>query len=421
MMSSKARVSLVLVLSVGVALAGLGSSTVLSVAPSSAFAQAPRLERNIKVGIVDTYSGPPAVFSNDALNGFRLALTEINREGVLGARIEFVTRDERFSPEVGLTMARELVLQERVDILVGTINSATALAIGAYAKDQKIPFIVWISKSERITGQNGHRYVFSTGENTAMAGRAAAEALAHRPYTKFWIGAEDYEYGHAITNSFWRFMKRAKPEVTLLGQTWWRTGEPDLVPYLTAIANARPEIVFFGTGGAGMTNVLRVMKATGMSERTPTMIHTAIDHAVLRPLGPNAPEGVFGTIDYLWYYPNTPANQAFVRAFQAAYGGPPGFPAFHGYITGHYIAQAIRKARSLDKEKFVDALEGLKISTPVGEVEMRACDHQAVLPLFLGVTKKTPQYEFLVASNIVTLRGQDVMPTCDDIRKARGQ
>lgn len=283
----------------GVALLFLVLTASVATVPVPLQAQAPRIERAIKVGIIDTYSGPPAVFGNDALNGFKLALAEINKDGVLGARIEFVTRDERFSPEVGLSMARELVLQEKVDILVGTINSATALAIGAYAKEQKIPFLVWISKSEKITGQSGHRYVFSTGENTAMAGRAMAEAMARRPYVKYWIGAEDYEYGHSITNSFVRFLKRAKPEVTVAGQSWWRTGEPDLVPYVTAIANARPDAVFFGTGGAGMTNVLRVVKATGMSSRIPIVIHTAIDHAVLRPLGANAPEGVLGTIDYL--------------------------------------------------------------------------------------------------------------------------
>ncbi|MDR7555198.1 MAG: ABC transporter substrate-binding protein [Armatimonadota bacterium] len=398
-----------------------GTALAVAVAAAGVAGPAPRLERNIKVGIVDTYSGPPAVFGNDALNGFKLALADINREGVLGAKIEFVTRDERFSPEIGLSMARELVLQERVDLLVGTINSATALAISAFAREQRMPFIVWISKSEAITGAKGHRYVFSTGENTAMAGKALAEALAKKGYTRYWLGAEDYEYGHAITNSFWRFTKRVKPDATLAGQTWWRLGEIDLVPYLTQIMQARPEVVFFGTGGAGMANVLRTMRVLGFAARVPAAIHTAIDHAVLRPLGPNAPEGVFGTIDYLFYYPESPANQAFVRAFQAAYGGPPGFPAFHGYITAHFIAEAYRKARTLDREKFIDALEGLRIATPVGPVEMRPCDHQAVLPLFFGVTKKTPQFEFLVASDIVTIPGPEVMPTCDDIRRARGQ
>lgn len=384
-------------------------------------AQAPQLPREIKVGIVDTYSGPPAVFSNDALNGFKLALNDINKAGVLGSRITFVTRDEKFSPETGLSMARELVLQEKVDLLVGTINSATALAISAYAREQKVPFIVWIAKSEVITGAKGHRYVFSTGENTAMAGKALAQFAASRPYRRWWIAGEDYEYGHAIADAFWRYMKQLKPEVTLAGQTWWKTGEPDLIPYLTAILSARPDAVFFGTGGAGMANVLKTMRAIGFAERVPAAIHTAIDYTALKPLGPNAPEGVMGTTDYLFYYPETAENQSFVWAFQSAYGTPPGFPAFHGYITAYFIAEAFRRAGSLDRERFINALEGLRIRTPVGMVEMRACDHQAVLPIFAGVTKKSPQFDFLVAANIVTFRGPQVMPSCAEIQRLRGQ
>ncbi len=401
-------------------LLGVGLLTAAVVAGAAA-APGVRFDRNIKVGVVDTYSGPPAVFGNDALNGFKLALQEINRDGVHGARIEFVTRDERFSPEIGLSMARELVLQERVDVLVGTINSATALAISAFAREQRVPFIVWISKSEDITGAKGHKYVFSTGENTAMAGKALAEAVAKRGFTRFWLAAEDYEYGHRITNSFWRFMKRARPEAQLVGQTWWRTGEPDLVPYLTQILQARPQAVFFGTGGAGMANVMRTMQVIGFAQRIPSAIHTAIDVTVLRPLGTAAPEGVFGTTDYLYYYPETPANRKFVQDFQAAYGSPPGFPAFHGYITGYFIAEAFRKAGSLDRERFVTALEGLRIRTPLGEVEMRACDHQAVLPMIFGVTRRDPRFPHLVAGDPVILPGRDVMPTCEDIRRAREQ
>ena len=59
--------------------------------------------RNIKVGIIDCYSGPPAVYGNDALNGFKLALEEINKEGVLGGKIEFTTRDTKFKVDIGLT------------------------------------------------------------------------------------------------------------------------------------------------------------------------------------------------------------------------------------------------------------------------------------------------------------------------------
>ena len=391
-------------------------ATLLILVPFNASAQRP-----IKVGVIDTYSGPPAVFADDALNGFKLALAEINKKGVLGRKIEFTTRDDKWKVDLGLSVAKELVMREEVDVIVGTINTSVAVAISDYVKGEKMPFIVWISKSEHITGSKGHRYVFSTGENTAMGGKAGGSALAKKPYVKYWIAGDDYEYGHAIAEAIWRNLKAQKPSVEKIGETWWKTGEPDLIPYFTSVMAAKPDAFIVCGGGATMTNSLKACKTTGIHEKIPVFMHTATDHAVLKPLGLDAPEGVMGTMDYHFYYPETPANKAFVKAFQDAYGAPPGFPAFHGYITAHFIAEAYKKAGAVDKEKFINALEGLMIDSPAGKTEMRDCDHQAVLPMYLGVTKKVPQYNHLISSNIVTLTGKDVMPSCEEIMKARGK
>ena len=94
-------------------------------------------QRTIKVGILDSYSGPPAVYGNDALNGFKLALNDINKKGVLGTKIEFTTRDDKFKVDIGLSMAKELVMMEKVDLIVGTINSAVSLAVSDYLKGRK--------------------------------------------------------------------------------------------------------------------------------------------------------------------------------------------------------------------------------------------------------------------------------------------
>jgi branched-chain amino acid transport system substrate-binding protein len=51
---------------------------------------------------------------------------------------------------------------------------------------------------------------------------------------------------------------------------------------------------------------------------------------------------------------------------------------------------------------------------------MRACDHQAVLPMYMGTLKKVPQYNFLISTDIVTLSGKEVLPTCEEIKKIRG-
>jgi len=384
------------------------------------FSPTQTMARDIKVGIIDCYSGPPAVYAKDALNGFKLALKEINKKGVLGKKIVFTTRDTKFKVDIALNMAKELVMREDVDVLVGTINSGASLAVSeAVAKKEKVPFIVWIAKSERITGEKGHRYVFSTGENTAMAGKAGGVALSKKPYVRYWIAGDDYEYGHAIASAAWRNLKRLKPDVKVIGKSWWKPGEPDLIPYLTSIMAAKPDAVIFCTGGRSMTNIMKAIKATGMAKKVPIWIHTATDHAVLKPLGKEAPEGVMGTMDYHFYYPDIPSNQAFVNAFKATYGTPPGFPAFHGYITAQFIAKAFEKAGKINKEKFIDAMEGLVINSPVGNLEMRACDHQVMLPMYLGVTKYSPKYGFVISSNIITLAPEDVMPSCDEIMKAR--
>jgi branched-chain amino acid transport system substrate-binding protein len=119
-------------------------------------------------------------------------------------------------------MAKELIMNEKVDILVGTINSAGALAVSEFCKTEKIPFLVTFSKSDKITGEKGHRYVFSITENTAMIGKAAAVGLSKRPFVKYWIAGDDYEYGHALADGVWGNLKKIKPNVELVGQSWWK-------------------------------------------------------------------------------------------------------------------------------------------------------------------------------------------------------
>jgi branched-chain amino acid transport system substrate-binding protein len=385
--------------------------------PAGTRAQAP-----IKVGIIDTYSGPPTTFTYDVRDAFKLATDEINgKGGVLGRKIEFTTRDDKFKVDICLSMAKELIMMEKVDILMGTINSAGTLAVSEYCKTEKIPFLVTFSKSDKITGEKGHRYVFSITENTAMIGKAAAAGLAKKPYVKYWIAGDDYEYGHALADGVWGNLKKLKPGVELIGQSWWKVGEPELTPYLTAITAAKPDAVIFATGGASMVNAMKAAKATGFADKIPMFIHTATELSTLAPLGLDAPEKIIGTSNYHFYYPDTPKNKAFAKAFKDAYGREPKVGALYGYLAAQFIAKAIEKAGKMDREKFIDALGGLKVDSPIGEIEMRALDHQAMLPMYMGVTKKVAEYPFLIATDIVTIPAKDVMPSIEEIKKARGQ
>ncbi len=96
----------------------LGMIAALLVAGTMAFAAEP-----IKVGIVDSYSGPPSTYTNDVRDGFKMAVDAINAKGgVLGRKITFVTRDDKFKVDLALSAAKELIMREKVDLLMGTIN-----------------------------------------------------------------------------------------------------------------------------------------------------------------------------------------------------------------------------------------------------------------------------------------------------------
>jgi branched-chain amino acid transport system substrate-binding protein len=378
----------------------------------------------IKIGIADTYSGGAAIFGLDMRDGFRMGMNEINAAGgVLGKKLEIVTRDEKFQPAIALAMAKELIMKENVDLLMGTISSASALAISELAKKEKVPFLVTYAKSEKITGALGHRYVFSMADNTAMAGRAAGEAIAKKGYTKFWIAGDDMEYGHAICEATWNQIKKINPKAELLGQTWWKVGETDFVPYITQIMAAKPDYIIMGNSGASVIGFQKAAKATGLIQKIPIYQHTAIEFSVLTSLGLDGPENVAGTASYIFYYPKTKENKAFADKFQKLYNRLPTMPAFFGYVTSQMVAKAYQKAGVVNKEKFIDALEGMTVEgTALGKLQVRKCDHQLLYPIFYGMTKKVPEYkDHLVGTDIVTVPPGTGYPTCEEIAQARAK
>jgi branched-chain amino acid transport system substrate-binding protein len=93
--------------------------------------------------------------------------------------------------------------------------------------------------------------------------------------------------------------------------------------------------------------------------------------------------------------------------------------AVYGMLAAKMISQAYLKAGKAKTEAFIDAVEGLTVDSPVGPVTMRACDHQAMLPMFMGVTKKVAGYDYLIATDIVTIPGEEVMPSCEEIAESR--
>lgn len=363
----------------------------------------------IKVGVVDSFTGPSTVLARDVLDGLRLGVEAVNNDGgVLGKRIEIVTRDDRSRPASAFSLARELIEHEGVDMLAGTSNAASYLAVSDVCRNKRVPFFA--TGCPRRTYQpraaeKGLRYIFHINETAEMAGRAAAIGLSTKNYGTYWIAGEDSEYGHALTESLWASLKRLKPGVRFIGQSWWKEGEREYHRHLEEIVRAQPDCVIVALA-SGIVDFQKAAASVGL--RAPIYEHGAIDHSLQVGPGSESGEGVMGTTGYLFYQPETPANRAFVQTFMKAYHRYPGAGAFYGYVTARFVSEAYAKSKTADRERFVDALEGLTVETPSGSIEMRASDHQALLPVFFGVARRDKDYPgFLVAGDVITVTARE--------------
>ncbi len=385
-----------------------------------------RSEPPIKIGLIDAYSGAAASGTKQALYGWEMVVDEFNAKGGLnGRKIEIITRDDKFKTDEAVAHARELILKERVDFLAGIANSAAGLAVSEFAKSKKTLFMSHLTYAARLTGELGHRYVFRSCSSAVVQGMAQAFYAAAKPYRKWYIIGDDYEYGHSLAESFVKGLKQMKPDAVVVGESWVRLGETDYTPYLSALMSQKPEAVFGAWGGSSHSPFTKQAKMFGFFDKTPYLTFFLGDPTLAKVLRESYPVGASAGDSYLWYYPATSANKEFVKKYmdyadkKGETDAYPGECAFTGYMGARFLTEGMLKAKSAKTEEVINAMEGLTVETAIGPVTMRACDHQAMYPVFVGQIASLPGYPFPVMKDIMTVASEKLAPTCEEIRVLR--
>ena len=198
-----------------------------------------------------------------------MAVKDINEKGgVLGRPLELLVRDCKSTPDEATRVARELILKEKVQFLVGGFTAAQGLALSEVGKTEKIIYIAPVSKSTAMTEPGKlHPYVFRAAANTNTEGRSAAVFMAKNPWKRVYTLGPDYEYGQMVTKAFVEWMKKIKPEVEIVGQGWPKLGEADFTPFITAIMAAKPDAAFLALWGGDFVNFAKQAKPYGFFEK----------------------------------------------------------------------------------------------------------------------------------------------------------
>jgi len=370
----------------------------------------------IKLGELNSYK-VFATFLEPYKKGMELAVEEVNAGGgVLGRKLELVVRDDGGTPGDAVRVAEELIAREKVDILMGTFASHVGLAVATLAAQRKILFVASEPLTDKIVWENGNRYTWRLRPSTYMQTAMLVPEAAKLKKKRWAIVYPNYEYGQSATASFKKLLKAAQPDAEFVAEQAPALGKIDAGAVVQALAEAKPDAIFSSLFAADLQKFVREGNTRGLFRNTVVFNLLAGEPEYLDTLKDETPDGWWVT-GYPWSEINTPEHRKFRDAYQKRWKDYPRQGSVVGYSAVYAAVNAARAAKSVETEKLVEALKGLKMETPFGPIVWRAIDHQSTMGAYVGQLSKKAGKGTMVNWRYVD--GAKVQPADQEIRALR--
>lgn len=388
------------VLAVGAASAGLLAAGL----PLRALAQGEK----VRIGHLTPLTGFLGALGEYAVMGAKMAADEVNAAGgVNGHPIELMSEDS-VNPQVAATKAQRMIERDHVAVLMGEINSASALTISQVAAREKKLFLNTGARSDALRGKDCNRYTFHTDIPVTVMVNAAGQALLRDNMVKgkriFTLTA-DYLFGHDLAKAARKFYDANGAKV--IGDELVPTDVTDFSPYLLKIRQAKPDVVSTNLAGNQVTNFVKQYAEFGLPY---PMVGFNLNTADAWAAGEGNLGGIWPTV---WHHElNTPASKAFTAAFIKRYGKPPENHAWVEYVSVKILAQAMNATHSTDTDKLIAYLEsGAQFDLlKARKGYFRAWDHQMMQEAYPFTVKPKGQakdkYDFLKFGDAVPAPNQ---------------
>jgi branched-chain amino acid transport system substrate-binding protein len=376
----------------------------------------------IKIGLCASLSGMGYKGGQDTKSALEMAVEEINTSGgVLGRPVEMVFRDNKTDASISNRTSKELLVREKVRMLVGVGTSADILAASLNCKENHIPLLPNSGNSEATYVQKGHDYIFNFSPTSGMEGRAIATYANAQGWKKFISLAPDYEWGQSQVNFFKSKMAELGVPIKI-DSLWFKLGETDFSRYITQLNAAEADCILIYAFGADIMALSKQGKQYGLfSRKIPIMGWWMMD--ALESLGKEAPMGVIGferaPAPYLME--KFPMAKKFTNDFRKKIGT---FPCGYALITYDLMqawVKAVVKAKTDDPEQVSKALKGLTFDCTRGTVTLRPIDGQANVPVYFGKVFYDDNLRVPSYKDTHEIKAQDVWLTEQKVQEIRAQ
>lgn len=375
-----------------------------------------RAADTIKIGDMNSYKRLPA-FTLPYKNGVDLAVEHVNaRGGVLGRKLEVISRDDQAKPGEAVRIADEMFNRDGVAMIFGNLFSHVGLALASYAGQKQKLYLAAEPLADALVWENGNRYTFRLRPSTYMQASMLAKRAAATGKTRWATIAPNYAYGKEAVSAFKRILKQLNPKVEFVAEQWPALFKIDAAAEVQALQAANVEAIYNVTFGADLAKFVREGTTRNLFADKLMLGLLTGEPEYLDGLKDEAPQGWIVT-GYPWYAIEDAAHKEFVADYEKRFNDYPRNGSLVGYNTILSIAAAMKKANSTDTEKLVDAFKGLQLETPIGPITYRKIDHQSTMGAYVGITAVKDGKGIMV--DWVYEKGEDNLPTDDEVRKMR--
>ena len=357
-------------------------ATLLSVAT-------PALSQTIKIGFISSYSGAAAAQGDQLDKGVKLFMKLNGDKLPPGVKVELITRDDTGpNPDVAKRVAQELIVRDKVQFLTGLVWTPNMAAIAPLTTEAKVPFVSMNAAGARIMNNAPYmaRVSFTLWQSAYPLGQWAA-----KKYKRAYTAVSDFAPGHEAEEGFIKGFKEGGGEI--VGSLRVPLANPDFVPFMQRIKDAKPEVVFgFNPAGKAATGMMKAYADLDLAKAGIKYIGTG--DIVTDDELPNMGDVALGVTTVHHYSANAerPANKAFVAAYKKEYGENlnPSFIAVGAWDGMDAIFHAIREqGGKVDPDKTMEALKKWRNpNSPRGMVSIDPETRDVINPEYLREVRK---------------------------------
>lgn len=338
----------------------------------------------VKIGFITSITGPYADLGAQARRAAEFAIEEANRAGgVDGRKVEMEILDNEAKPDLTRRQAEKLTAGG-YRILLGLQGSGEALAILPLLERWNALFVSSIPRADQVTGTECKFLGVRTNNQIAILNAAIKEWISSRGEKKWAIIGPDTAFGRGSGAGFRSTAEAAGGTIT--DEFYAPLNTSDYAPYIEKIKSSGAQGVWVTVSGTDALTLAKQMKQFGLSDKITIAGASFITDSEARQLGDIA-KGIYGIINYSATI-DTPQNKEFVKNWTAKFNRPPTNQEGEFYMSFQVLFQAIKGSGSIDPKTLATYMGGRTFSTIMGDLKLRAEDHQMLTPAYFGVVEE---------------------------------